>query len=682
MLSNEQIAAFLTGNIKHDRYEQAVKLRNELLVHTRGNSPAEILNTARPNEELIHKEYRLCVFEPITKAAAGKVITQTAKIQRSQGFGITFPKDSPKLIRPNETLPKYLEESYPVYDSVLNYLFQGVVRSGFEDPNGLLVVIPKEYETAQAAAAIKDGDYLKPFPYIFNSGEVLDFLEGQYAVILKDERVKYKASGKEKEDGKQYVIVDNVNYYFFKQTGVQKAAGNKEIPIFETRTYAHNLAYLPAWQLGSNDIEKQYPGYNLYNSFLSPCLPNWRQAIRSFSDHQVNQVMHIHPEKWYKTSTECKTCNTKGTVQVKDGGKTATHECGNCKGKGYVLKVSPMEAMVIAPYKQGLDTGTAFYDGDPAGYIAKPTNDMEFIKAEYKDQITQGLDAIGLAFIESPLNQSGKAKEYDRQEINTFFYAVAVNLANVHLYNIIYFTNELRYGFVDPKQRDEYFKGIKITVPTQFDVVGADFYYQQYVNAQVNKDDAEIVASKALEYGRVEFGEDSPQYKTMQAKYDLDPLPGLSPEQKLDYRASGECTPEDYIVSNQIYAFIKRAVAEDPAFFEKSFEEKRAKLYQYAEAQKVSSLGNRLGLPLDGSAGAAMATPNNVEAEAKARLKGSVGGTQGILQIQESVASGVTQYEAAVALLFEIYGFDDATARKLLGNPAELKAAEPQTGNI
>lgn len=676
MLSNEQIAAFLTGEIKHDRYEQAVKLRNELLVHTRGNSPAEILNTTRPNEEQVHKEYRLCVFEPITKSAAGKVITQTAKIQRSQGFGVTFPKDAPKLIRPDETLQQYLEESYPIYDSVLNYLFQGVVRSGFEDPNGLLVVHPQEYETAEAAGTIQEGVYLKPFPYIFNSGEALDYVEGQYAVILKDERVKYTVAGKEKDDGKQYLIVDTVNYHFFKQIGVTRSAKGKDVPVFETRTYAHNLSYLPAWQLGSNDIEKQYPGYNLFNSFLSPCLPNWRQAIRSFSDHQVNQVMHIHPEKWYKTTTECRVCNTKGRVQVKEGNKTENHECGNCKGKGFVLKVSPMEAMVIAPIQQGIDKGQTFYDGDPAGYIAKPTNDMEFIKAEYKDQITQGLDAIGLAFIETPLNQSGKAKEYDRQEINTFFYAVATNLANVHLYNIIYFTNELRYSFVDKKQRDEYFNDIKISVPTQFDVVGADFYYQQYVNAQTNKDDAEIVASKALEYGRVEFGEDSQQYKTMQAKYELDPLPGLSPEQKLDYRASGECTPEDYIVSNQIYAFIKRAVAEDPKFFEKPFEEKRKKLYQYAEAQKVSSLGIRLGMDLSGRAGA-IATPTDVEADAKAKLKGSVGGTQGILQIQESVANGVTQYEAAVALLYEIYGFDDATARRLLGNPAELKAAEP-----
>lgn len=62
-------------------------------------------------------------------------------------------------------------------------------------------------------------------------------------------------------------------------------------------------------------------------------------------------------------------------------------------------------------------------------------------------------------------------------------------------------------------------------------------------------------------------------------------------------------------------------------------------------------------------------SPNDIEAEAKAKLKGTVGGVDGILSIQNSVANGITDYEAALALLFEIYGFDEATARKILGSP-------------
>ena len=69
---------------------------------------------------------------------------------------------------------------------------------------------------------------------------------------------------------------------------------------------------------------------------------------------------------------------------------------------------------------------------------------------------------------------------------------------------------------------------------------------------------------------------------------------------------------------------------------------------------------------------------NNIEAEAKAKLKGSVGGVQGLIEIQQSVSAGTTQYESAIIMLGEIYGFDDVTARKLLGNPIDLRKTNEQ----
>ena len=59
--------------------------------------------------------------------------------------------------------------------------------------------------------------------------------------------------------------------------------------------------------------------------------------------------------------------------------------------------------------------------------------------------------------------------------------------------------------------------------------------------------------------------------------------------------------------------------------------------------------------------------------EAQATLKGSVGGVQGILGIQKSVSEGVTQYDAALTLLKEIYGFSEEVATDLLGTRKELE---------
>ena len=60
---------------------------------------------------------------------------------------------------------------------------------------------------------------------------------------------------------------------------------------------------------------------------------------------------------------------------------------------------------------------------------------------------------------------------------------------------------------------------------------------------------------------------------------------------------------------------------------------------------------------------------NPEQAKAQAGLRGSVGGVTGILQIQASVTSGATQYDSAITILKEIYGFTDIIAKKILGNP-------------
>lgn len=59
----------------------------------------------------------------------------------------------------------------------------------------------------------------------------------------------------------------------------------------------------------------------------------------------------------------------------------------------------------------------------------------------------------------------------------------------------------------------------------------------------------------------------------------------------------------------------------------------------------------------------------DIEAEAKANLKGSVGGVQGILEIQKSVSEGVTDYNAALEILDLIYGISKENGKKILGAP-------------
>jgi hypothetical protein len=55
--------------------------------------------------------------------------------------------------------------------------------------------------------------------------------------------------------------------------------------------------------------------------------------------------------------------------------------------------------------------------------------------------------------------------------------------------------------------------------------------------------------------------------------------------------------------------------------------------------------------------------------ESQATLKGSVGGVQALLQIQQAVSSGLTDLESAVVIIEEIYGISSELARQMLGTP-------------
>ncbi len=68
------------------------------------------------------------------------------------------------------------------------------------------------------------------------------------------------------------------------------------------------------------------------------------------------------------------------------------------------------------------------------------------------------------------------------------------------------------------------------------------------------------------------------------------------------------------------------------------------------------------------------------EVDARAALRGSVGGVQGIIGLQQSVAQGLTEIDAAVATLVNVYGYDDAQAKAIIGNPKVVVPVQQTSG--
>lgn len=69
----------------------------------------------------------------------------------------------------------------------------------------------------------------------------------------------------------------------------------------------------------------------------------------------------------------------------------------------------------------------------------------------------------------------------------------------------------------------------------------------------------------------------------------------------------------------------------------------------------------------------------NKNEKAQSELRGSVGGVQALVDsIIAAVAVGTLEIDAAVAIIVNIYGFDEATAKSMIGNPKPPKVEEPK----
>jgi hypothetical protein len=160
-------------------------------------------------------------------------------------------------------------------------------------------------------------------------------------------------------------------------------------------------------------------------------------------------------------------------------------------------------------------------------------------------------------------------------------------------------------------------------------------------------------------------------------------------ERMMDYIVQAYCTEMEYNINDEL---IPRLSQRDKRYVGKEFDYVSKEVIPYMERvdavvklsqefnlnpEEVSELVNMEIIPdpsISGEEG--MDGIDKIKQEAQSRLKGTVGGVQGILGVQKQVAEGITPYSAGIAILLEIYGFSEKIAREILGDPKDIKGTQ------
>lgn len=580
-LTDKHIEKVISGNLRHANHTENVELAESIRVHADGLYPDKLIDQRRPNEAQEIKEYRKKIYKPITRRPFGKVLTSLGKIRRSSDWIIRHIDEDkiPNILVEGKRLEDYTERNFPEHGSLTNWAFSELLKQYLIDANAVIGIKPCSLPTDAS-------EFTEPEAEVFSSENVLDWREGEYAILQSSETVVLG----EQSNG---TITNGKVFYVYTRSYIQRW---EQVSIEGKFSASYTLSvseFLPFKVKGL--LLKKCNGEAIYESRIAKMVPHLDEAVREYSDLQASIVQHQYPEKYVYTNTDCPDCS--GSGKMGNPGERKT--CERCDGRGSIADVSPYGMLTINAARIKEEQ----VPSPPIGYIQKDMSIIDTQDRRIEAHIFKALSAINMEFLaEAPLNQSGTAKEVDRDELNNFVNLIAEDIITI-LDKAYYQINELRYSTAIPNEKDRRAMLPTVNVPERFDILSSTYLLEELVKATSAGVNPVVLRSMQIEYAGKKFSATPEIAKQLQEVYELDPLPGVNEEDKALRLSNNGITPQDYIISSNIDQFIRRATLENTNFYGMKYEEKMTILKTYAEevASETSAKESAAKLVLDES---------------------------------------------------------------------------------
>jgi hypothetical protein len=559
-ISNDLLQTyFLSGN-RHPIFQETVTLYDSLRIHADGEFPTKMIEERRPSETEEILEYRKKNYKAITKLPISKVITSLSKIRRSPDWSIKFDEDSvPARIVEEESLNTYINKKLPGYGNITDWAFGILLKQNCIDANAVVAVVPM--------SATVENEYTKPVPIIFNSDHILEYSEEKQIAILKSrKKVNYLLDNGaiNFNQGDRFYYIDDVEMIIYDQTK------DGFSPVFQQY---HKLGKMPVFKV-KGEAFKQYDNMVVNRSRLDSMAPFLDEAACEYSDLKGSKIQHLFPLFWYYQNKSCNSCGGLGK-KATDSGEVS---CNSCSGSGKV-KFSPFAHLQIDPAELGKQANPI----PPAGYVQRDTAILELQEKSVEKNNFKALAAINMQFLDqTPLNISGDAKNVDREELNNFVYNFAEDLIGT-IDRTIYFINEWRYGYIVPDINARLEMLPSIPVPQNFDLLPSDYLMQELTQARANKANPFLLASLEQELAVKKFYNNPELAETINLFFNLDPLPGLTVDEKMTLISNKAITQQDFVLSSYMAQFIKRATIENENFCKDTYDNQMKLLMSYAD---------------------------------------------------------------------------------------------------
>lgn len=581
----DMVVPYLTGTSTYIAKKESENDYLELKIHMDGEYPEKLIDERRPSEPAHIKDYRKKIFQHVSMPIILKCVSAFGRIRKSSDWSIKYDSSAvlPGIAK-GEDAQSYFEKNFPVFGSVTKWAFDVMLKQYLTDANGVVAVLPREFSQAS-------NQYHKPFPYIFNSDNVVQFAEGEYCILKTHDTIEITLENGSKFKKEKFIVLTTYSY----EEWIQGADGKWRMNF----DFQHGFGELPAFKMGGlSKTTKE--GSFIWRSRIYPMVPRLNEAVREYTDLQAGVVQHLFLKEWEYESQKCGTCKGVGKVNKADGGSVKCPE-KNCKGG--ILISSPYEKTVVRPSLPGSPPVPM----PPGGYFDRNPEIIKIQDERIDKHEFKALSAINMEYLsKTPLSESGTAKQVDREETNTFVYGIAEDIVGIMDKCYYYMALWRYYPYVSNDKEVIKTQLPKIPVPEKYDLFTSAVLMDEISSARNAKINPTTISAMEREYVQKKFGYDAEKMNECDLILSLDPLPGYAPDEKSAMLFNKGITETDFIISCNINTFVKRAMQEDSGFSTKPVKEQLVVLEKYAsEKSKANLEGEKLKIKLQKEAAAA-----------------------------------------------------------------------------
>jgi hypothetical protein len=522
-----------------------VRIYDEITVHTQGKRPDKLIMTRRPYEDKGITDYRLESFQPITKDAINRAIQNLQRLFSNAEF----------RYRVDERIAPYLNASRWADRDFMGWISSVVTRRMIEDPNGAIVYWPSGEGLINPTIEIE----IEPILILSRSIRKMD---EDGIVWLSNERSEVRFGNKTVRDGNVFYVATKAGFFKYVQYGKKTDEKYKTVPH-----YIQAFEYAPFVLLQGEQVQIQSENgeeISFYESYFSTYLPFANEAIRQFSDHQGVMVTAAFPIREMQP-IECVAEGCRGGF-IQDKNTGDRHQCGTCKGTGYIAPPSPYGVLVRPKPSMGEEQSNV-----PAlRYHSPDVAIVEYGEKNWRGLLKDAEHALNLLFIDEA--QSGVAKTIDREDKEAAIDRIGSNIYNNIVRNSLIIITDLRVlssDRFDPQ----------VFLPSTFRIKSEQDIIDEL--SQLKKDGAPefIVSEVTRELMTRRYGNAPTMVRMVSLLAEFDPFFSMSTERKRDLYASGAITEAEYLFS--LYAPQSlRAISEEAEFMELTGQQIKAALDQ------------------------------------------------------------------------------------------------------